>query len=121
MKTKSKTLTLTLKRKWFELIKSGVKLEEYREISEFWRKRLVDEISLVREFNTTDDSNMTCGELVEKHTRNFDTLVFTLGYPKAEDTERRLIFKNPKIRTDTGNPDWGAESGKVYFVITWEK
>ncbi|MBR5764541.1 MAG: hypothetical protein IKX93_07965, partial [Bacteroidaceae bacterium] len=29
--------------------------------------------------------------------QGFDTLVFTLGYPKADYTERRLEFKNPKI------------------------
>lgn len=116
-----KALTLSLKKLWFDLIKAGVKKEEYREISEFWRKRLVDEISLVREFNSTKDSKMTCGELTKKHIRKFNKLVFTLGYPKAEDTERRLEFKNPKIRIGTGKPEWGAENGKLYFVISWDK
>lgn len=52
--------------------------------------------------------------------KQFDRLVFTLGYPKADDTERRITFKNPKIRIGTGRPEWGAEPGKLYFVITWE-
>ena len=51
----------------------------------------------------------------------YDTLVFTLGYPKADDAERRLTFKNPKIRIGTGKPEWGAEPDKLYFVITWEE
>jgi hypothetical protein len=51
---------------------------------------------------------------------DFDTLVFTLGYPKADDTERRLTFKNPKICIDTGRTEWGAEPGMFYFVISWE-
>lgn len=114
-----KTLTLSLKKQWFDMIKSGEKKEEYREISEFWRKRLVDEISLVREFNSTKDSKMTCGELTKKHIRKFDKLIFTLGYPKADDTERRLTFKKPRIRIGTGRLEWGAEPGKQYFVITW--
>lgn len=116
-----KTLTLSLKKQWFDKIKSGEKKEEYRERSKYWRKRLVDEISLVREFSSTKDSKLTCGELVKKHIRKFDKLVFTLGYPKAGDTERRLVLKNPKIRIGTGRPEWGAEPGKKYFVITWEK
>ena len=33
-------LTLPIKKKWFELIKLGVKLEEYREPSDYWIKRL---------------------------------------------------------------------------------
>ena len=116
-----KTLTLSLKKRWFDMIKACIKKEEYREISEFWRKRLVDEISLVREFNSTKDSKMTCGELTKKHIRKFDKLVFTLGYPRADDKERRLTFKNPKIRIGTGKPEWGAEPGKNYFVISWEE
>jgi hypothetical protein len=50
---------------------------------------------------------------------DFDRIVFTLGYPKAGDTERRLVFKNPKIRIGTGLPEWGAVPGKQYFVITF--
>lgn len=34
-----KTLTLSLKRQWFEKIKSGEKKEEYRECSEYWISR----------------------------------------------------------------------------------
>ena len=100
------TLTLPLKRKWFEMIKAGVKKEEYREINRYWTGRLV--AAMVPLTGTVLSFT------------NFDTIVFTLGYPKADDTERRLVFKNPKIRIGTGRPEWGAEPGKLYFVITWE-
>ena len=100
------TLTLSLKRKWFDMIKSGVKKEEYREINRYWISRLV---AAMVPFTGT----------VLSFT-NFDTLVFTLGYPKADDTERRLLFKNPRIRIGEGKPEWGAEPGKQYFIITWE-
>lgn len=90
-----KTLTLPLKRKWFDLIKSGVKKEEYRELKDFYHKRF-------------------------GKGRKFDELVFTLGYPKGGDTDRVLVFKNPKIRIGAGNEEWGAESGKEYYVITWD-
>ena len=53
--------------------------------------------------------------------KHFDRLIFTLGYPKADDTERRLVFKNQRIRIGQGRPEWGAERGKNYFVITWEE
>lgn len=100
------TLTLPLKRKWFDMIKSGVKKEEYREINRYWVSRLV---AAMVPFTGT----------VLSFT-NFGTLVFTLGYPKADDTERRLVFKNPQIRIGEGKPEWGAEPGKQYFVIEWE-
>lgn len=35
------TLHLTLKKEWFDLIAAGVKKEEYREIKDYWTRRLV--------------------------------------------------------------------------------
>ncbi len=35
-----KVLHLTLKKKWFDMIASGEKTEEYREVKEYWRNRL---------------------------------------------------------------------------------
>lgn len=104
-----KTLTLSLKKQWFDMIKSGEKKEEYREIKPFWKKRLRS-VVLKTDLST-----------VYEGFQRYDTLVFTLGYPKADDTERRLVFKNPKIRVGTGRPEWGAEHGKLYFVITWSE
>lgn len=105
-----KTLTLSLKKKWFDMIKSGEKKEEYRDgsMSFYWSNRL-------RERTKTSDG-WKYGNF-----KQFDRIVFTLGYPKADDTERRLTFKNPKIRIGTGRTEWGAEPGKNYFVITWEE
>lgn len=105
-----KTLVLPLKRKWFDMIKSGEKKEEYREFNEFWNKRLLWTNKYPEERREKFN-----GFLI------FDTLVFTLGYPKADDMERRLVFKNPRIRIGDGRPEWGAEPGKLYFVITWEE
>lgn len=106
MKKKSTTLTLSLKRKWFDLIKSGVKLEEYREYNGYWGVRF-----LVREPGLKDCIHVRM---------DYTDLVFTLGYPKKDDLSRRLVFKNPRIQIRTGKPEWGAEPGKTYFVITWD-
>ena len=117
-----KTLTLSLKQKWFDMIKSGEKKEEYREIKPHYIARLFNRREML-------DCIGLCSAAAfeEKHwpkpmmfVKHFDRLVFTLGYPKADDTERRLVFKNPKIRIGTGKPEWGAEPGKMYFVISWE-
>lgn len=35
-----KILHLTLKKRWFDMIASGEKTEEYREIKPYWEKRL---------------------------------------------------------------------------------
>ena len=123
-----KTLTLSLKRKWCDLIKAGVKKEEYRETSAYWTVHLLKyslgEICVAA--TKSMHSMIYFEDYVKRHVnsgewvKQFDRLVFTLGYPKAEDTERRLVFKNPKIHIGTGKHEWGAEPGKMYFVITWE-
>jgi len=41
----------------------------------------------------------------------------TLGYPKSTDTERILNLEHKGIEIRTGNPEWGAELNKKYFVI----
>lgn len=123
-----KTLTLPLKKKWFDMIKAGVKKEEYREMSLYWKSRFIPDYNdydlehLIAHNSLHNDCyKRVTEELEHQHfLKHFDRLVFTLGYPKAGDTERRLTFKNPKIRIGTGKPEWGAEPGKVYFVITWD-
>ena len=121
------TLTLPLKRKWFDMIKSGDKKEEYREMSLYWKCRFMPNYNdydlehLIAHNSLHNDCYERVTEELENQNilKHFDRLVFTLGYPKANDTERRIVFKNPKIRLGTGRPEWGAEPGKHYFVITF--
>jgi hypothetical protein len=63
-----KILHLTLKKKWFDMILSGEKKEEYREIKSYWWIRLVQ-----------------CGEFDLMKiimTKDYDTIKFTNGYQK---------------------------------------
>ena len=118
------TLTLPLKKKWFDLIKAGVKKEEYREIKPYYEKRLLDYKAIKADAQALAFKRYILRipyDVCKDYPRGFDTLVFTLGYPKADDAERRLVFKNPSIRIGEGNPEWGAEAGVQYFVITWEE
>lgn len=39
-----KTLHLTLKKKWFDMIASGEKKEEYRDLKKYWAKRFMYKI-----------------------------------------------------------------------------
>jgi hypothetical protein len=113
-----KTLTLTIAEPWFSMIRDGKKKEEYREIKAKYFEMFCDHLN-VYEINKSNNFDVSF-HLKWPEELDYDTLVFTLGYPKAGDTERRLVFKNPKIRIGTGKPEWGAEHGKLYFVISWE-
>lgn len=123
-----KTLTLPLKRKWFDMIKAGIKKEEYRIINSYWIKRLLkcterDLDAVWGRHLALSNPTKFLNHFLERNDwlKLFDQLVFTLGYPKADDAERRLVFKNPKVRIGQGVLKWGAAAGVNYFVITWEE
>jgi hypothetical protein len=40
-----------------------------------------------------------------------------LGYPKSTDTARIRRYKHAGIEIREGRQEWGAEPGKIYFVI----
>lgn len=116
-----KTLTLSLNKQWFDMIKSGEKKEDYRECSDYWISRFY-KLCGCFEYVFTGPRPLGSGprrKMISCGHLNCDRLVFTLGYPKADDTERRLTFKKPRISIGTGRPEWGAVPGKNYFVITW--
>ncbi|MFK7947823.1 MAG: ASCH domain-containing protein [Saprospiraceae bacterium] len=96
--TTGRVLHLTLKKKWFMMIAKGVKTEEYREIKDYWIKRLKD-MSLKEPFHAFKD---------------FDKIVFKNGYSKDAPT---MIVEFKGIKIDKGFNEWGAEKGRLYFVI----
>ena len=121
-----KTLTLSLKRKWFDMIKLGEKKEEYREIKPHYIRQFIKfeplKYDLIRDYNLYKcyDEGEINGIESELLNLKYDVLYFTLGYPSRAEKDKWITFKNPKIRIGTGRTEWGAEYGKQYFVITWE-
>lgn len=118
-------LQLSLKKQWFEMTKAGIKTEDYREITPYWIARLTrNEINL-----SIDEINYALCALRDGYNEeqvfdiyglclnNFETNTMTLGYPKSTDTERILKLEHEGIEIRKGNPDWGAEPDKLYFVI----
>lgn len=121
-------LRLSLKTKWFEMTKSGIKKEDYREINEYWVKRFFHhkESKLTTEeivryiLNYKYYGYVEVGVIFTYHDlsfKEFEQNVMTLGYPKNGDAERILKLEHKGIEIRTGNPDWGAEPNKLYFVI----
>jgi hypothetical protein len=121
-------LRLPLKTKWFEMTKAGVKTEDYREINDYWVKR----------FLYHKESKLTVEEIIrfiknykyygyvdvsaiftyhDLSFKEFQQNVMTLGYPKFNENERILKIEHKGIEVRNGNPDWGAENNKLYFVV----
>jgi ASC-1-like (ASCH) protein len=84
-------LILPLNAQYFNQIKAGTKTEEYRLCNSYWRKRIEG--------------------------KTYDRIVLTLGYPKKDDTERRLVlpWKGYTKRTIT-HPHFGENPVAVYAI-----
>lgn len=110
-----KILHLTLKKKWFDMILSGVKKEEYREIKMYWWKRLVqcgecyDNLEDSLNNKLADPSNW---ELIMA--KDYDFIEFKNGYSK---TARKMIVIWEGVTTGIPKPEWSDGDTKKRFKI----
>lgn len=84
---KSKMLTLPIKKKWFDMILSGEKKEEYREIKRYYESRL--------------------------DYQEFKDIIFRNGYSRKSPYLKARV----KIKKGYGKEEWGAEPWKKYYVL----
>ena len=90
-----KILHLNLKRKWFEDVKNGLKPEEFRLVSDYWKKRLEG--------------------------KDYDLIYVKLGYPAKDDWSRILIFKWKGYRTiEIAHQEFDGKA-KVYAINLTER
>ena len=119
-----KTLKLTLNKQWFDLIEKGIKKEEYREIKQYWIKRItggyVVNVGTGQKIEDNGAYNAIANNLENiKNTKkwqpqNFDRVEFKNGYsPKSP----QVTFECLGIKYGKGKSEWGAEPHKFYFVI----
>lgn len=89
-------LTLPIKQEWFDMICRGEKREEYREVTEYWRKRI--DSARMRYWNEFK-------EIFEVKIR--------AGYnSKAPAATLRVHLAFGK-----GVQEWGAEPYKDYYIL----
>ena len=91
-------LTLPIKKKWFDMIKSGDKKEEYREIKPYWLKRLSKNIIIFH---------------YDGYGRHLIKVVLKNGYNKNSPQLKCKCI----LSVGQGKQEWGAESGKEYYVL----
>jgi hypothetical protein len=113
-----KTLDLVLKGKWYDMIESGMKTEEYREIKDYWCKRLqgfgkprVCPYSL-----PSNDDKRIC-QMKGSHCLSgaspiYDKVRFRRGY-----TNKSMTFEIAFMRVGQGNVEWGAPADTNVFII----
>lgn len=119
-----KTLDLVLKHKWYDMIASGEKKEEYRDVKRHYISRLLMAAQLCK------------GEVVWKNLtpflsryydnnkselkqylgfsfifKNFSSVTFHRGY-----TSTTMTFEIEEIKVGVGNSQWGAPKEEVFII-----
>jgi len=89
-------LHLTLKKKFFDMIASGEKKEEYRLNKPYWRNRLIIDGTHPSIFH------------------EYDRIIFKNGYskdcPQMEVEVKHLLLT-------FGKPEWGGDANNIQFVF----
>ena len=98
----NKILHLVLKRKWWDMISIGEKKEEYREICDYWIKRLIE-------------GEYYGSNYVDRY-KPFKNVCFHLGY-----THTTMTFRIVLIRQGYGIPQWGGSKERVFIIALGER
>lgn len=119
-------LKLVLKGQWYGMIATNQKREEYREVTPFWLSRLLtwNDGETLPDYFATDEiyteilrkklDEKAAGSKNREIRYKNDDVEFYLGYATNRPS---MTWKIESIRIAEGNPVWGAEPGKRYFVI----
>jgi len=93
-------LVLPIKKKWFDMIKSGEKKEEYREIKPYYTSRF---------------DNMMGNDI--KIDYELDAVTFLIVFRNGYSIFSPEMKCRCKLRKGTGRVEWGAEEGKEYYIL----
>lgn len=83
-----KILHLTLKKRWYDMIASGEKKEEYRVIKPYWDLRLMP--------------------------RKYDAIQFSNGYKKNSP---KMLVELKELLSGLGIVEWGAPEGEPVYIL----
>lgn len=119
-----KTIDLVLKAEWYDMIASGEKREEYREIKSYWSKRIMKCHKWCGRgrYITTNVFHCLLPNRCE-NTMNFHSISggythvrFRRGY-----THTAMLFRIDNIAIGRGKPEWGAPDHDVFIIRLGER
>ena len=114
-------LHLVLTGKWYDMIASGEKTEEYRALTPYWCNRLVQKYGVkfwkgIFEHNSIDKLRDKRNFGIPKGfgtyvVRDYDAVCFHRGY-----TNTTMTFEYHRLDIDKGKEEWGAPKEPVFII-----
>ena len=102
-----KMLHLVLKHKWYDMIASGVKKEEYRAITPYWENRFIEQKLFSYRYGYSKNGVIF---------KEYKYVTFHKGYSNTT-----MTFKIDCIKIGLGNPEWGAPVEDVFIIQLGER
>lgn len=96
-------LILPIKKKWFDMIKSGEKKEEYREIKQYYTSRFRNYLSI------------PC--IIDRTTVHIANPKFEIIFRNGYNHNSPSIKCRCVVYTGQGKEEWGAEPNKEYYIL----
>ena len=116
-------LILPIKKKWFDMIRSGEKKEEYREIKSYYTSRLHNEIQILDSFGQlnyvkqfsyfNEEGNDVVTKIKDGNMQFYVDVKFRNGYSNNSPS----FDATCRVTIGQGNPKWGAEPNKEYYIL----
>ena len=116
-----KTLYLTLKKEWYDMIASGEKREEYREIKPYWCRKIMTQRGFKCPnkfsygFSQSSFPQFMCRRTgtacIQPNSSGFSHVRFRRGY-----TTETMMFKVGSVIIGRGKPEWGAPNHDVFII-----
>ncbi len=93
-----KVLHLVLRYKWYDMIAAGIKKEEYRRMTPYWIKRLVQNATIEGDTNVITFKPYT-------------HVCFHRAY-----TSTTMLFELDGLGVGYGKPEWGAKDERTFIL-----
>lgn len=116
-------LRFNLKKEWFDKIKSGEKMHEYRIQNKYWIARIKNFIGWDSEKQRLDNA-VNNGDYFEYdipiNTPYSRTCCFACGYPKKDDIEKRIYGTITKISANIDGRETDLDVNEPVFDIEFK-
>ncbi len=103
-------LVLPIKKKWFDMILSREKKEEYREIKPYYDSRFMNAFGFI-----LVGGQMVYGEQVPEEIRKEWPVPVILRNGYSANSPQLTAYCN--LRFGKGKPEWGAVTGEIYYIL----
>lgn len=104
-----KILRLPLVKEWFDMIASGIKKEDYREIKKHWAGRLCGDLEFRRKGDglIPADKNSMWSHVYPKNFKEFDLVEFSNGYGANVP---KIVFECSGVSIGRPKKEWGGDT-----------